>query len=168
MFHAHCSYRYHKCLLFHLFDLSMMAWRRLASTMKEDLCYEASFYAQSTASWRMYSHCDNSLWSSHSLNSTCGWYASPHSEAESSGRVSINSMTNVSSPGRQAGFQLMSQILSLSKLDLSMGETWHWLSLKLRRTVRAYEVGLGSGSAMPVQHFAQETCTWFDGVSCDS
>jgi len=32
----------------------------------------------------------------------------------------------LSSPGRQPGFRLMSQILSLSKLDLSMGETWLW------------------------------------------
>src|SRR5882762_11192084 len=57
-----------------------------------------------------------------------------HFEAETGGQVSIHSMNNViqSSPGGQAGCHLMSLTLSLSKLDLSMGETWPWLLLKLR------------------------------------
>jgi len=97
-----------------------------------------------TAYWHMYSHCNNGLWSSHSLNSTLWLVCLLHNLKPNPVNESPSTLWTMSpvQEGRQ-GFELTSLILLWSKLDLSMGETWRWLSLKLREAREDYEGGLG-------------------------
>jgi hypothetical protein len=129
--------------------------------MKEDLHYEASFYGPiNSLLTHVFPLQQRFMVKPQPKLHPVAGMPSPHSEAKSSGRVSINSMNNVvqsRQAGRistdepdfivvKAGFEYRGD-LALAVIEVK------------KKWGGAYSVGLGSGSVIPAQHFAQETCT---------